>query len=177
MNVKDYLLMMSMSSINIYQKFDIYHRKAEHSDSKSIGLSISQRRSMLSMRCPPCFSDIVNVTSGMSDKVCLFIQSFTVFIASCVMALMTNWRLALVAFALVPLITASIVNIVIVSEGLYHTLNSVAAFQSLDMCVCVCVCVRARACVCVCARACVSACVCAYVRACVCLYAPVRVNA
>ena len=114
----------------------------------SFYIELWQSCSMLSMRCPPCFSDIVNVTSGMSDKVCLFIQSFTVFIASCVMTLMTNWRLALVAFCLVPFIAASIFNIVIVSEGQYHTPNSVAA------CVRACLCVRVRVCVCVRARAC-----------------------
>ncbi|KAK2167994.1 hypothetical protein NP493_1249g00018 [Ridgeia piscesae] len=55
-------------------------------------------------------NDIVNVASGMSDKVSLFIQSFTIFVASFIMALATNWRLSLAAFTLVPFITASILG-------------------------------------------------------------------
>ena len=62
------------------------------------------------------FSDIVNVMSGMSDKISNFLQNFTVFVVAFIMALATNWRLSLAAFSLVPFIAASVLCAVIVSE-------------------------------------------------------------
>ncbi|KAI0228611.1 ATP-dependent translocase ABCB1 [Lamellibrachia satsuma] len=60
-------------------------------------------------------NDIVNVNSGMSDKVCLFIQHLSVFAVSVVMALVTNWRLTLAVLALLPLMTASMIGAVLVN--------------------------------------------------------------
>ena len=62
------------------------------------------------------FSDIVNVMSGMSDKISNFLLNVTVFVVAFIMALATNWRLSLVAFTLVLFIAASVLGAVIVSE-------------------------------------------------------------
>ncbi|KAK2181043.1 hypothetical protein NP493_412g00010 [Ridgeia piscesae] len=61
-------------------------------------------------------NDIVNVMSGMSDKISNFLQNFTVFVVAFIMALATNWRLSLAAFSLVPFIAAFVLGAVIVSE-------------------------------------------------------------
>ena len=62
------------------------------------------------------FSDIVNVMSGMSDKISNFLLNVTIFVVAFSMALATNWRLFLAAFTLVPFIAASILGAVFVSE-------------------------------------------------------------
>ncbi|KAK2159081.1 hypothetical protein NP493_1733g00026 [Ridgeia piscesae] len=60
-------------------------------------------------------NDIVNVMSGMSDKISNFLQNFTVFVVAFIMALATNWRLSLAAFSLVPFIAAFVLGAGIVT--------------------------------------------------------------
>ena len=57
----------------------------------------------------------MNVMSGLADKVSLFIEHFSVFTVSFVLALVTNWRLALAVLSLAPVLTGSILTAVLVS--------------------------------------------------------------
>ncbi|KAK2159079.1 hypothetical protein NP493_1733g00033 [Ridgeia piscesae] len=60
-------------------------------------------------------NNIVNVRSGMSDKVGFSIQLLSVLIVSFVMAMWINWRLTLAALTFVPIMTAFTIGIVIVT--------------------------------------------------------------
>ncbi|KAI0233434.1 Multidrug resistance protein 2 [Lamellibrachia satsuma] len=62
-------------------------------------------------------NDIVNIESGMSDKVSLFIQHLSVFVVAIIMALATSWRLSLAVLSLTPLTVVSVISIVIVTRG------------------------------------------------------------
>ncbi|KAK2148863.1 hypothetical protein NP493_3121g00002 [Ridgeia piscesae] len=82
-------------------------------------------------------NDIVNVMSGMSDKISNFLQNFTVFVVAFIMALATNWRLSLAAFSLVPFIAASVLCAVIgkayeqagrIATEVLSSIRTVAAF-------------------------------------------------
>ncbi|KAK2167990.1 hypothetical protein NP493_1249g00047 [Ridgeia piscesae] len=64
--------------------------------------------------------DIVNVQSGMSDKVSLFIQGVSVFVISLVMAVWVNWHITLVAFVVLPplvLFTVGIIIVIVTSDA------------------------------------------------------------
>jgi ABC-type multidrug transport system fused ATPase/permease subunit len=48
------------------------------------------------------YSDVEKIHSGIGDKVAVFLQFFTTFIACFVIALVTNWKLALVVSVSLP---------------------------------------------------------------------------
>ena len=50
------------------------------------------------------FSDVEKIHSGIGDKVAIFLQFFTTFIATFVLAFVTNWKLALVVSVALPII-------------------------------------------------------------------------
>ena len=50
------------------------------------------------------FSDVEKIHSGIGDKLAVFLQFFTTFIASFVIAFITNWKLALVVSIALPIL-------------------------------------------------------------------------
>ena len=50
------------------------------------------------------YSDVEKIQSGIGDKVAIFLQSFTTFIASFVIAFVFNWKLALAVSVVLPIL-------------------------------------------------------------------------
>ena len=50
------------------------------------------------------YSDVEKIHSGIGDKVAVFLQFFTTFIACFVIAFVTNWKLALVVSIALPIL-------------------------------------------------------------------------
>ena len=50
------------------------------------------------------YSDVEKIHSGVGDKVAVFLQFFTTFIACFVIAFVTNWKLALVVSIALPIL-------------------------------------------------------------------------
>ena len=50
-------------------------------------------------------SDIEKIQSGIGDKVALFLQYFSTFIAGFVIGYATNWKLALVVSVMLPILS------------------------------------------------------------------------
>ena len=63
----------------------------------------------------PCFSNVVNIMSALSDKVSLFIQQFSVFLVAMIMAVVVDWRLSLAVMSITPLMTGAMIATVVVS--------------------------------------------------------------
>ena len=55
-----------------------------------------------SYACFLIYSDVEKIHLGIGDKVAVFLQFFTTFIACFVIAFVTNWRLALVVSVALP---------------------------------------------------------------------------
>ena len=51
------------------------------------------------------FSDIEKIQAGIGDKISVFIQSITTFIAGYVIGYITNWKLALVISVMLPMLS------------------------------------------------------------------------
>lgn len=64
--------------------------------------------------CIVC-SDIEKIQSGIGDKVALFLQYFTTFLAGFVIGYATNWKLALVVSVMLPILTVMAATIAKVS--------------------------------------------------------------
>ena len=52
----------------------------------------------------PC-SDIEKIQAGIGDKVSLFLNYFTTFVAGFVIAFVFNWKMALVVSVMLPILT------------------------------------------------------------------------
>lgn len=50
-------------------------------------------------------SDVEKIQSGIGDKVALFLQYFTQFLAGFIIGYVTNWRLALVVSVMLPILS------------------------------------------------------------------------
>lgn len=50
------------------------------------------------------YSDIEKVQAGIGDKISVFIRSLSTFIAGFVIGFVTNWKLALVISAMLPVL-------------------------------------------------------------------------
>ena len=50
-------------------------------------------------------SDIEKIQSGIGDKVALFLQYFSTFVAGFVIGYVTNWKLALVVSVMLPILS------------------------------------------------------------------------
>jgi ABC-type multidrug transport system fused ATPase/permease subunit len=50
-------------------------------------------------------SDVEKIQSGIGDKVSLFLQYFSTFLAGFVIGYITNWKLALVVSVMLPLLS------------------------------------------------------------------------
>lgn len=50
-------------------------------------------------------SDVEKIQSGIGDKVALFLQYFTQFVAGFIIGYATNWRLALVVSVMLPILS------------------------------------------------------------------------
>ena len=51
------------------------------------------------------FSDIERIQSGIGDKVALFLQYFSTFLAGFIIGYATSWKLALVVSVMLPILT------------------------------------------------------------------------
>ena len=51
-------------------------------------------------------SDIEKIQSGIGDKVALFLQYFSTFVAGFIIGYATNWKLALVVSVMLPILSA-----------------------------------------------------------------------
>ena len=51
------------------------------------------------------YSDVEKIQSGIGDKVALFLQYFTQFLAGFIIGYVTNWRLALVVSVMLPILS------------------------------------------------------------------------
>ena len=57
--------------------------------------------------------------SGLSDKVSIFIQQFSVFLVAMIMAVVVDWRLSLAVMSVTPLMTGAMIAAVVVSVIIY----------------------------------------------------------
>jgi ABC-type multidrug transport system fused ATPase/permease subunit len=51
-----------------------------------------------------CFSDIEKIQAGIGDKLALFLQGFSTFIAGFVIGYVISWKLALVLSIMLPML-------------------------------------------------------------------------